>query len=273
MYFCPSPFTCWKYTFELLVTGMLCHSKVWSRVWTHRCNVNMNPYISVCPFSVCISYPSWSFSTVCPSCLSAFFFYLCSAFISGCTMSTSKGRLCCFTLFGRAVCLDLSWPSTIPMSSSHFCAFVSLPLSASVILIFTFLYSQEPCSLSGSLRCMRGTVFTVYSFFPVKQMSQNWLFWKIHCWRSLVFPFQIHNTHTVINKLFSKRWLKSTRNDKPPLKQWILCVSNPRPVFIMYVRKHTKIILFLFLLTLRWMFSCVFKSANLCVLGSGKSWE
>lgn len=52
MYFCPSPFTCWKYTFELLVTGMLCHSKVWSRVWTHRCNVNMNPYISVCPFSV-----------------------------------------------------------------------------------------------------------------------------------------------------------------------------------------------------------------------------
>lgn len=29
--------------------------------------------------------------------------------------------------------------------------------------------------------------------------------------------------------------------------------------------KNTKIILFLFLLTLRWMFSCVFKSANLSV--------
>lgn len=34
-----------------LLTGMLCHSKVWSRVWRHRCNVNMNPYISVPPFA------------------------------------------------------------------------------------------------------------------------------------------------------------------------------------------------------------------------------
>lgn len=102
MYLYASPFISLKYTFaELLVTGMHCHSKVWSRVWTHRCNVNMNPYISVCPFSVCIIYPS------CPSCPSvAAFFYLCSAFISGFKMSTSKGRLCCFTLFSRAVRLD-----------------------------------------------------------------------------------------------------------------------------------------------------------------------
>lgn len=36
---------------------MLCHSKVWSRVWSHRCNVNMNPYISVCPFA-CLCFLS-----------------------------------------------------------------------------------------------------------------------------------------------------------------------------------------------------------------------
>lgn len=68
---------------ELLITGMLCHSKVWSRVWTHRCNVNMNPYISVCPLSVCISYPSCSFPesvwAVYWSDLSSFIFALLSS--------------------------------------------------------------------------------------------------------------------------------------------------------------------------------------------------
>lgn len=41
--------SCW-------LTGMLCHSKVWSRVWRHRCNVNMNPYISVSPLACFSSF-------------------------------------------------------------------------------------------------------------------------------------------------------------------------------------------------------------------------
>lgn len=41
--------SCW-------LTGMLCHSKVWSRVWRHRCNVNMSPYISVSPFACFSSF-------------------------------------------------------------------------------------------------------------------------------------------------------------------------------------------------------------------------
>lgn len=41
--------SCW-------LTGMLCHSKVWSRVWRHRRNVNMNPYISVSLFACFSSF-------------------------------------------------------------------------------------------------------------------------------------------------------------------------------------------------------------------------
>lgn len=47
---------------ELLVTGMLCHSKVWSRVWRHRCNVNIYSYISVCPSA---RFPSFLLFLIC----------------------------------------------------------------------------------------------------------------------------------------------------------------------------------------------------------------
>lgn len=179
MYFCPFPFTCWKYTFELLVTGMLCHSKVWSRVWTHRCNVNMNPYISVCPFSVfhilLDLFPQSVLAVYQPS--SFIFVLLSSQAVRWALLKGGCVASLCSVELSASICLDLP-PSPCP---PLIFAPSSLPLSASVILIFTFLYCQEPCSLPGSLRCMRGTVFTVYSLFPVKQMSQNWLSWEIHC--------------------------------------------------------------------------------------------
>lgn len=122
------------------------------------------------PF-VCLCFLSFLFfSRVCLSWLSIspFLFYLRSALMSGFQTGTSERRLCHFTLFSRAVCLNLSWPSTLAISSSYFCASISVPLFALLIPFFTFLnisYIREPCGLSGSLRCMRGTVFTVYSLF------------------------------------------------------------------------------------------------------------
>lgn len=101
-------FISFKYTYvELLVTGMLCHSKVWSRVWTHRCNVNMNPYISVYPLSVSVSFLLIVFR-VFLSCLSTsrLFFYLSSAFISDVLDGFFRGEVMSFTLFSRIACVD-----------------------------------------------------------------------------------------------------------------------------------------------------------------------
>lgn len=149
---------------------MLCHSKVWSRVWSHRCNVNMNPYISVCPFCLSLFLILLVLFQVFLSCLSIslLLFYLCSAFISGFYTGSSEGR---FMSLSRAVCLDLSWPSTLAISYSYFCASVSFPLSALPILSFTYLYVTIFKDLYGSLRCMRGTVFTVYYLFLWKKWA------------------------------------------------------------------------------------------------------
>lgn len=103
---------------ELLVTGMLCHSKVWSRVWTHRCNVNMNPYISV---YLCLSVSFLlivfqSFSAV-PA-FSSFILVLLSS-----QTGSSEGRLCHFTLFSRAVCLNF-----VLLSLSHYLRWSFYPL-------------------------------------------------------------------------------------------------------------------------------------------------
>lgn len=96
--------SCW-------LTGMLCHSKVWSRVWRHRCNVNMNPYISVSPLACFSSFNCELSPRFILNCLSIV--HLPSVFISGFSKCTSDSR---------AVCLNLFWPS----SPFYFCA--SLPL-------------------------------------------------------------------------------------------------------------------------------------------------
>lgn len=127
---------------------MLCHSKVWSRVWTHRCNVNMNPYISVCPVSVSPSSPSSSCPAGCQSSFSSLI-----GFIFRQTLQKEGG---------------LSRPSICPPPSvSSFPSCLSLhlsPLTALLFLFFAFLHitrTREPCSLfPGSLRCMRATVYS-----------------------------------------------------------------------------------------------------------------
>lgn len=103
----------------LVITGMLCHSKVWSRVWRHRCNVNMNPYISVSPFACFSSFDCQLFPKFILSCLSI----LClpSVFIAGCSKCTSDNQ---------AVCLDFFGPSSL----SYFCASLSVMLAALSIL-------------------------------------------------------------------------------------------------------------------------------------------
>lgn len=90
---------------ELLVTGMLCHSKVWSRVWRHRCNVNIYSYISVCP-----SARFLSFLLLFLICLS---FCLPNIFLSGCALipgfstGTFEGRLCHPVELSDLICRDL----------------------------------------------------------------------------------------------------------------------------------------------------------------------
>lgn len=118
---------------ELLVTGMLCHSKVWSRVWSHRCNVNMNPYISVCPF-LPVSYPSCSspesFLTVCRPgpllSLFCFHLWLLDRHFRREVMSLS-----------RAAGLNLSWPSLSRHLISHL-IHIFVPPSLSHYLLCPF---------------------------------------------------------------------------------------------------------------------------------------
>ncbi len=45
-------FACWAAPVLSGFNKTLCCSKVWSHGWTRSCNVNISPYISVCPFSV-----------------------------------------------------------------------------------------------------------------------------------------------------------------------------------------------------------------------------
>lgn len=115
---------------ELLVTGMLCHSKVWSRVWSHRCNVNMNPYISVCPFAPFLPFLFFPRVFSKPSVgrpsplLSLFCFHL--------RLLDRRFRREVMSL-SRAVCLDLSWPFILAFSYSYFCHYL-------LVLSFIFLY-------------------------------------------------------------------------------------------------------------------------------------
>ena len=97
-----SRLSCW-------LTAMLCHSKVWSRVWRHRCNVNMNPYISVSP-SACFSFFDCKlFPKYILSCLSG----LClpSVFITGFSKSISDRQAVCLNcltfLFVFFLCFPL----------------------------------------------------------------------------------------------------------------------------------------------------------------------
>lgn len=115
---------------------MLCHSKVWSRVWTHRCNVNMNPYISVCPLSVCISYPSCSFPESFLSCqlISPLFFYLCSAFISGLLDRHFRGEVMSLHSI-QSSCLPRF---VLTFHSRHLILFTFMPPFLSQYLLWSF---------------------------------------------------------------------------------------------------------------------------------------
>lgn len=123
---------------ELLVTGMLCHSKVWSRVWRHRCNVNIYPYISVCPSAPLPLLSALSYLSVdLPSPL----------FLKW--PRSHPGRLDRHFRRevmspSRAVRLDLSWPSPILPSHHFLCAPPSLLLSSLTIPPFANLTIPEP---------------------------------------------------------------------------------------------------------------------------------
>lgn len=151
---------------------MLCHSKVWSRVWRHRCNVNMNPYISVCRFL------AFSFFLSCLS-ISLLLFYLASAFI--CFLFHWRFRREVISPI-RAVRLDLSWPSPLAISS-HFCASFSHLPSSLLLLSFTFLYVTL---FKATEMYERNCIYRLL-FVLVTEMSHSWFFYKIHC-TSLVFP-------------------------------------------------------------------------------------
>lgn len=148
MYFCPSPFTCWKYTFELLVTGMLCHSKVWSRVWTHRCNVNMNPYISVCPFSVfhilLDLFPQSVLAVYQPS--SFIFVLLSSQAVRWALLKGGCVASLCSVELSASICLDLP-PSPCP-------PLIFAPSSLSLYRLRSF-WSLHFC-IARSLAVFRG---------------------------------------------------------------------------------------------------------------------
>lgn len=127
---------------------MLCHSKVWSRVWSHRCNVNMNPYISVCPVACLCLLSFLFFSRVFLSCLSIILSSLLSLSCFHLKLLDRHFRREVMSL-SRAVCLDLSWPSSLAISYSYFCASIPLPLSASPILSFTSQYFKNPVVFLG----------------------------------------------------------------------------------------------------------------------------
>ncbi len=151
---------------ELLVTGMLCHSKVWSRVWSCRCDVNMNPYISVCPLPV--SYPS--FLAVLQWAFLSFIFVLLSS------QTFQKGGYVTQPL-SASICLDL------PLSPSHaiVLCLISLPLSACPVSLLYFCISQYLKTSFWVTEMYERSCIYCFLFVPVKQMSHNWFSWKIHC--------------------------------------------------------------------------------------------
>lgn len=123
------------------------------------------------PF-VCLYFlPFLFFSRVCLSCLLVrpLLFYLCSAFISGLLEMHFRGEVMSLHSV-QLSCL----PRFVLTSHSRYLFlffFPCLHLSPSISSGHSVLYipsnhTYTTSNLSGSLRCMRGTVFTVCSSFP-----------------------------------------------------------------------------------------------------------
>ena len=105
--------------------------------------------------------------------------------------------------------------------------FSCLHLTSSVICFGYFVlhisvwHIQAPCSLSGSLRCMGGNVFTVYPLFVVKPMSQSWFPWK----DSLLMQLGVSLVVT-IHKLFYNVFVDGYKAKETTSLQWIfLCIQ------------------------------------------------
>lgn len=111
--------------------------------------------------------------------LSLHLFYLCAAFISG----TSEVRFHRFTLITSTVRLNF-----VLSFHQHF-IFLFRPFISLLINHFDhFCIGSSTPTLSGSLRCMRGTV--ICRLFLVICNESELGFLRIHCWRSLLFLSQ-----------------------------------------------------------------------------------
>lgn len=150
---------------ELLVTSMLCRSKVWSRVWTHRCDVIMNPYISVCPLARLSRFPL-SLSRLAigpPPRLSLSCFHLSALHRGG--YVTQPARRPRFVPSPALVFLFLHLSPSTACSSRSLLPHLWMPRHSRTSYFFWVTEMYE----SNCIYC---------KFVPVNQTSHNWFFPK-----------------------------------------------------------------------------------------------
>lgn len=163
------------------------------------------------------------------------------------------------SLFNRAVFLDLSWPSTLTVSHSFSCV-PSLPLLSTFPLLlftayfFTSYICQKPAIVLGHWDVWDDLYLYIFLFLWIYERArigfpEIFIAKVVWCFPpSATRPGRLQNLH--LDLFFSSnifcitghkivQWVMwkwdGKGNSKPLLKLWILWVTDPRPLQVIFV--------------------------------------